>query len=127
VLFREVFDVVSKGAGCADGRGLEEFGVDSRAGRTAIVDGPACSEGGKTTSGKVVKYENPRASSMAIPCVESGDETALYFGELSCTFDFAESLLPLPKTRLSHLIDKLSLIASVSTFDEKRASFQWWE
>ena len=60
---------------------------------------------------------------MAIPSVECGNETALYFGELSCAFDFAESLLPRPKTRLSPLINKLSLIAPASTFDEKLASF----
>jgi hypothetical protein len=57
---------------------------------------------------------------MAIPCVESGNERALYFGELSCAFDFAESLLPGPKSSPKN---ELSLIASVSTFDEKRALF----
>jgi hypothetical protein len=55
-----------------------------------------------------------------IPCVKFADEeTAPYFGELSCAFDFAESLLPRPVNRLTRsLKDKSSLMAFASTFDE---------
>ena len=61
---------------------------------------------------------------MALPCVEFVDETAPYFGEPSCAFDFAESLLPRPMTRLSHsLKDESSLMAFANTFDNERICF----
>jgi hypothetical protein len=62
----------------------------------------------------------------AIPYGEFADEeTALYFGEPSCAFDFAESLLPRPMNRLTHsLKDESSLMAFASTFDEERTCFQ---
>jgi hypothetical protein len=37
MLFREMFDVVSEGAGSTDGRRVEDFAVDGRAGGTAVV------------------------------------------------------------------------------------------
>ncbi len=43
MLFREVFDVVSEGAGSAAGRRVEDFGVEGRAEGTVVVDGGACS------------------------------------------------------------------------------------
>jgi len=52
VLFKEVFDVVSKDIRSPVGRRVEGFGVDGRAGGTIIVDGPACSEGRRTASSR---------------------------------------------------------------------------
>jgi hypothetical protein len=64
-----------------------------------------------------------------IPCGEfTAEETAPYFGDLSCAFDFAESLLPRPMNRLTRsLKDESSFIAFASTFDEERTCFQWGE
>jgi hypothetical protein len=62
----------------------------------------------------------------AIPCGEVADEEAApYFGEPSCAFDFAESLLPpRPMNRLTRsLKDESSLMAFASTFDEERTLF----
>lgn len=124
VLFREVFDVVSKGVRSPAGRRVEGFGVDGRAGGTVIVDGPACSEGRRTVSSRGYWYENKRASSMAKPCIEFVDETAPYFGEPSCAFDFAESFLPRPMTRLNRSVkDKSSLMAFANTFDNEQICF----
>jgi hypothetical protein len=60
---------------------------------------------------------------MAIPCVEFVNETALYFGEPSCAFDFTESLLPRLINRLSRLKDVSSLMAFANTFGNEQICF----
>jgi len=52
VLFREVFDIVSKGVRIPAGRRAEDFDIDDRAGGTVIVDGTASSEGRRTASSR---------------------------------------------------------------------------
>ena len=53
ILFREMFDVVSKGAGSTVERRVEDFAVDGSAGRGAVVGRVACSEGRRTASNQV--------------------------------------------------------------------------
>jgi hypothetical protein len=110
VLFRDMFDIVSKGVRIPAGRRAEDFDIDGRAGGTVIVDGPACSEGRRTASSRDHWYKNKRASSMALPCVGFVNETAPYFGEPSCALDFAEFPLPPRINRLNRLKDESSLM-----------------
>jgi len=56
--------------------------------------------------------------------IEFVNKTTLYFRELSYAFDFIESCLSRPITRLNNsLKDELLLIAFANTFDEERACF----
>ena len=52
VLFKELYNVVSEGAGRTVGRRVEDFAIDGRAGGPAVVDGAACSEGRRTISAR---------------------------------------------------------------------------
>ena len=61
---------------------------------------------------------------MATPRGEFVDETAPYFEELSYAFDFTESFLPRPMTRLSRsLKDESLLMAFANTFNNEQICF----
>lgn len=84
-----------------------------------LVDEEACL-GRETALAKACQREKREFTAVqSIPCdeVASGMGMALHFGELSCVFDFAESLPRDLNIRLKLLFeDELSAMVSASTF-----------